>query len=826
MTDYSVSSNAVASQPSASRDTAPGSRGLNVNAPLSRGVLNPGPGSFQSYFEQSVGRISQRPDTFDALDTHSDIIEELEERAKEQRQRREQRAEADRARSQQAWQRRADDLEQASQTTRIDEDALSESLDSLRETLREISEEDSSKARGQESAREDTRADNRNRDDPQAVFERTVGELARDATHKATHDAAEADSDATNATLDLTDATHKATHEATNATRDVTDAASDTHTVEGVEDFLGSHTGKFRGISSWLGTAHTSATNAGDERAAESEASGSDDLSPLREALGRDDVEAIEELAETLARVAEEIEQQLESLEGDREAYEKVVEHLNSVLEKMERRRDPQETADAMEMLADLLETAFQGARNDGENGEENLQTQTNNAGITDTERLDVLLSQVSAPGSRSGSQAEGGQDARSVAGNSGQVLVEAIERLVSRLSGSHSGASESDGERDRTRDGSSARSAENTNSFALNKGESNALETGRLATGTSETGVSEAGRPGGEEAERLVNQLRKISDALRDAAEPRESAASETIEGRSRDRSERVGELVIDVRDRRSRNERSGRHRDSNGGSERASAVSDGEQRSERGVQATDHRRWANVHGREHSGGEEGSPRDGNVDAREATSSSREANAASRESAASDGESRFDRLFNPGAESSSSDRASRAAGGSASQVRSNPSSSSAELARSLREHGNADIVRQARVILKDENSGELRLRLKPEGLGNVRIHMELDDKRIDMRIVVENSSVREAFRENIAELQRSFESDGFTTGSFSVDVEGENAGTMSGEQQQNGEEDSEGYGGNSSRGVHELDDAVPFVETGDENERHINVMV
>jgi hypothetical protein len=94
-------------------------------------------------------------------------------------------------------------------------------------------------------------------------------------------------------------------------------------------------------------------------------------------------------------------------------------------------------------------------------------------------------------------------------------------------------------------------------------------------------------------------------------------------------------------------------------------------------------------------------------------------------------------------------------------------------LLRQFREEGNARIVRSARVILKDGNEGEIRLILKPERLGEVRIRLHLQDNLIAGRVFVENSSVREAFENNMGNLAEAFEQSGFEFAGLDVSVSG-----------------------------------------------------
>ncbi|TVQ26672.1 MAG: hypothetical protein EA383_04835 [Spirochaetaceae bacterium] len=92
-------------------------------------------------------------------------------------------------------------------------------------------------------------------------------------------------------------------------------------------------------------------------------------------------------------------------------------------------------------------------------------------------------------------------------------------------------------------------------------------------------------------------------------------------------------------------------------------------------------------------------------------------------------------------------------------------------LAQTLRDQGASEIVRQAQVILRDNNEGELRLLLKPESLGTVRIRMEMIEDRVALRIFVDNETAGDVFRDSIADLQRSFEESGVSTGAFEVSV-------------------------------------------------------
>ncbi|MFP4329771.1 MAG: flagellar hook-length control protein FliK [Spirochaetaceae bacterium] len=99
------------------------------------------------------------------------------------------------------------------------------------------------------------------------------------------------------------------------------------------------------------------------------------------------------------------------------------------------------------------------------------------------------------------------------------------------------------------------------------------------------------------------------------------------------------------------------------------------------------------------------------------------------------------------------------------------------QLHRFLRDSGYQEIVRNARVMLREGGNGELRLNLSPKELGSVRIQLQLEDSHIAGRIIVENSTVREVFEQNLEQLQRAFQSQGLETGRLEVSVQERGAG-------------------------------------------------
>lgn len=101
----------------------------------------------------------------------------------------------------------------------------------------------------------------------------------------------------------------------------------------------------------------------------------------------------------------------------------------------------------------------------------------------------------------------------------------------------------------------------------------------------------------------------------------------------------------------------------------------------------------------------------------------------------------------------------------------------SAALQRHLAEQGNRQIVKQSGIILKDNNSGEIRLVLKPENMGSVRIQLQMQDNSITGKIVVDNSTVKTAFDQNMDDLYRAFKESGFDNAELDVQVGGGKSG-------------------------------------------------
>jgi len=92
-----------------------------------------------------------------------------------------------------------------------------------------------------------------------------------------------------------------------------------------------------------------------------------------------------------------------------------------------------------------------------------------------------------------------------------------------------------------------------------------------------------------------------------------------------------------------------------------------------------------------------------------------------------------------------------------------------------LREMAGAELIRASQFVLRD-GGGEIRLVLKPESLGSVRIRMNLVDNKIEGRIIVDTSAVKQVMDQNIDALSRALTAGGFQTASLEVSVGGQNA--------------------------------------------------
>ena len=118
-------------------------------------------------------------------------------------------------------------------------------------------------------------------------------------------------------------------------------------------------------------------------------------------------------------------------------------------------------------------------------------------------------------------------------------------------------------------------------------------------------------------------------------------------------------------------------------------------------------------------------------------------------------------------------------------------------------------------MIVRGNDTGEIRLHLKPENLGNVRIILRMQEGHIAGRIIVENSSVREVFEQNLASLIEAFNESGLETGTLDVTL------ANSGNEPQTTSDD-----GHAPSAIRELDRAVPLVEMLDDDHDLVDLVV
>ena len=143
------------------------------------------------------------------------------------------------------------------------------------------------------------------------------------------------------------------------------------------------------------------------------------------------------------------------------------------------------------------------------------------------------------------------------------------------------------------------------------------------------------------------------------------------------------------------------------------------------------------------------------------------------------------------------------------------------DLSNRLREQTNAEIVRSARLVIRGNESGEIRLHLKPETLGNVRILLEMRDGHVAGRIIVENSSVRDVFEQNMPSLNRAFREEGIELDSLDVAVSNPDQGSHGTD-----EDNRSAEGSVSPRSAAGFGSTVPDAELLDIEYGRVNLVV
>jgi hypothetical protein len=85
-----------------------------------------------------------------------------------------------------------------------------------------------------------------------------------------------------------------------------------------------------------------------------------------------------------------------------------------------------------------------------------------------------------------------------------------------------------------------------------------------------------------------------------------------------------------------------------------------------------------------------------------------------------------------------------------------------------------SEIVKQFTLIV-NRGGGEARVVLEPPELGSMRLDIKLNHSEVNTNIVVENTAVKDLIESRLSMLQNSLLGQGFTLGSFSVEVKEKN---------------------------------------------------
>lgn len=79
------------------------------------------------------------------------------------------------------------------------------------------------------------------------------------------------------------------------------------------------------------------------------------------------------------------------------------------------------------------------------------------------------------------------------------------------------------------------------------------------------------------------------------------------------------------------------------------------------------------------------------------------------------------------------------------------------------------EFVKAGSIVLRDNNSGTINLILHPEELGNVKIQLEITDKLIAGKIIVQSEEAFNAFKANLDSLRQAFADSGFENSGFDL---------------------------------------------------------
>ncbi len=95
------------------------------------------------------------------------------------------------------------------------------------------------------------------------------------------------------------------------------------------------------------------------------------------------------------------------------------------------------------------------------------------------------------------------------------------------------------------------------------------------------------------------------------------------------------------------------------------------------------------------------------------------------------------------------------------------------------------EFVKTGSIVLRDNNMGSINMILHPEELGNVKIHLELADKVITGKIMVESLEAYNAFKSNLQTLKNAFAENGLSTAGFELSWSGSDGNNHDGQGKQ-----------------------------------------
>jgi len=147
-----------------------------------------------------------------------------------------------------------------------------------------------------------------------------------------------------------------------------------------------------------------------------------------------------------------------------------------------------------------------------------------------------------------------------------------------------------------------------------------------------------------------------------------------------------------------------------------------------------------------------------------------------------------------------------------------------AEAVQDLRAHSSAakssdeifgEFVRQFTFVVK-KGGGEAQVVLQPESLGKMKLNVKLNNTEVNTSMVVETNALKDLIVSKLATLQESLLSQGFSLGSFNVEVkEGNESHDMAGQEKSSGKTAVKESGAGETEDVLEVrSPGLPWIST------------